>query len=176
MTEYNLQSIVQRLLAHLVPDDDDKLATPLPSAAHALSRIAVADTTLPPSATATTSTTLTAAYRLEVAQRIISMCSRDGYENVTDFEWYLSVLVDLAYVSNVGGVGETIRAQLVDVCVRVRAVRPFAVGVMGKLLNDEGMLENCREETGCSEVLWAAAWICGEYCRQVFSLQVVPCA
>ena len=97
------------------------------------------------------------------------MCSRDAYENVTDFEWYLSVLVDLAYVSNVASIGHDINSQLLDVVVRVRDVRKFAIGLMLRLLNDEILLENCRDPTSCSEVLWAAAWICGEYCSCVLT-------
>ena len=32
-------------------------------------------------------------YRTELVSRIIQMCSQDSYKFVTDFEWYLSVLV-----------------------------------------------------------------------------------
>jgi AP-3 complex subunit delta len=92
------------------------------------------------------------------------MCSQDTYENVTNFEWYLSVLVDLAHVANVD-VGAQIRDQLVDVVGRVKAARRYAVKLMHTLLNDDTILRNARDEGSCSEVLWAAAWICGEYCR-----------
>lgn len=86
---------------------------------------------------------------------------------MADFEWYLSVLVDLAYVAFVD-VGEQIRDQLVEVTVRVRAARRYSVQLMIKLLCDDTFLANAGEEGSCSEVLWAAAWICGEYCRYVF--------
>lgn len=86
------------------------------------------------------------------------------YENITNFEWYLSVLVDLAHVATVD-VGSEIRDQLVDVAGRVRGVRRFAVQLMSSLLSDEATARNIGEEGSCSEVLWAAAWICGEYCR-----------
>lgn len=104
------------------------------------------------------------AYRLTLAQRILSLGSQDLYDNVTDFEWYISVLVDLAYVARVN-VGAEIRVQLVDITGRVRAVRRYAVHVMVKLLSDDSFLHNASDEGGCPEVLWAAAWICGEYCR-----------
>jgi AP-3 complex subunit delta len=81
-----------------------------------------------------------------------------------DFEWYLSVLVDLAYVANVN-VGARIRDQLVDVVGRVKAARRCAVKLMVKLLSDDTFLEVDGDESSCTEVLWAAAWICGEYCR-----------
>ena len=85
------------------------------------------------------------------------------YDNIVDFEWYLSVLVDLAYVAGVN-VGEQIRDQLVDVTGRVRAARRYAVQLMVKLLSDDAFLFNAQEEGSCAEVLWAAAWICGEHC------------
>ena len=91
------------------------------------------------------------------------MCARDTYANVADFEWYLSVLVDLAYVASVD-VGLKIRDQLVDIVGRVKAARRYAVKLMVKLLNDDTFLLNASGEGSCAEVLWAAAWICGEYC------------
>ena len=103
------------------------------------------------------------AYRLALAQRILTICSRDTYANVTDFEWYLSVLVDLAYVASVD-VGIQIRDQLVDIVGRVKAARRYAVKLMVKLLNDDVFLLNASDEGSCEEALWAAAWICGEYC------------
>ena len=103
------------------------------------------------------------AYRLSLCQRILVICSQDTYCNVTDFQWYISVLVDLAYVAGVD-VGATIRDHLVDVVGRVRAVRRKAVELMLSLLSDEAFASSPRDG-GCTEVLWAAAWICGEHCR-----------
>lgn len=113
------------------------------------------------------------AYRLTLAQRILTLCSQGTYENVTDFEWYLSVLVDLAYIANVD-VGAQIREQLVDVTARVRAARRYAVQLMVKLLCDDSLLANAGDEGSCSEVLWAAAWICGEYCRYGYPRRYGP--
>jgi AP-3 complex subunit delta-1 len=94
------------------------------------------------------------------------MCSQSTFENVTNFEWYLSVLVDLAHVANVN-VGSEIRDQLVDVVGRVRAARPYAVKLMYTVISDDALLRNALVEGSCSEILWAAAWICGEYCQSV---------
>ena len=106
------------------------------------------------------------AYRLTLSQRILSLGSQDLYDNVTDFEWYISVLVDLAYVAR-ANVGAEIRDQLVDIAARVRGVRGYVVQLMVKLLSDDTFLHNAADEGSCAEVLWAAAWICGEYCRYV---------
>lgn len=109
------------------------------------------------------------AYRLILSQRILNICSQSTYDNVINFEWYLSVLVDLAHVANVD-VGAEIRDQLVDVVGRVRAARRYAVKLMYSLLSDDTMLRNAQDEGSCSEVLWAAAWICGEYCRYTLKI------
>ena len=48
-------------------------------------------------------------------------------------------------------------------------MRGYAVQLMVRVLSDEGFLVGVgeNEEGGCGEVLWGAAWICGEYCRYV---------
>ncbi|KAL0951907.1 hypothetical protein HGRIS_008562 [Hohenbuehelia grisea] len=161
----SLQPIVQRILSHLVQDTS---STVLPTAAQSLAQHAVptspgsAKTHIPPSQSP--------AYRLVLAERILTICSQSTYENVTNFEWYLSVLVDLAHVANVD-VGGQIRDQLVDVVGRVRGVRRYAVKLMYTLLIDDTMLQNARDEGACPEVLWAAAWICGEYCSELVEPQ-----
>lgn len=158
VTRHNLQSIVQQLLSHLVQQDGPSL----PSAVRSLSQHVVP--TIPSKASSAPSQS--PAYRLVLSQSIISMCSSSTYDNVLDFEWYLSVLVDLAYISNVD-IGGQIRDQLVDVVGRVRAARAYAVKLMVKVLSDETFLLNAGEPGSCSEVLWAAAWICGEFCEYV---------
>lgn len=149
----NLQSIIQQLLAYLVKD-----SSAMPAATQSL----LQSTSSNPSSSL--SPNLSPAYRLTLSQRILGMGSHSTYENVTNFEWYLSVLVDLVHVANVD-IGAEIRDQVVDIAGRVRGVRPFAVKLMSSLLADENMLRNVHEQGCCSEVLWAAAWICGEYCE-----------
>ncbi|KAF9503919.1 hypothetical protein BS47DRAFT_1401941 [Hydnum rufescens UP504] len=83
----------------------------------------------------------------------------------------ISVLVDLAYVSNVGSIGRDINDKLLDVVVRVKGMRAFAARLMLRLLNDEILLENCRDPTSYSEVLWAAAWSCRKYYLELASSQ-----
>ncbi|GLB43563.1 putative part of the AP-3 complex, an adaptor-related complex which is not clathrin-associated [Lyophyllum shimeji] len=156
----NLQSIVQQVLSHLVPES----SSILPTAAQSLAQHTVP--TSPSGVVPYISPSQSPAYRLVLCQRILTMCSQSTYENVTNFEWYISVLVDLAHVANVD-VGSEIRDQLVDVVGRVRAIRRYAVRLMYQLLSDDTLLRNAHEEGSCSEVLWAAAWICGEYCDEL---------
>jgi AP-3 complex subunit delta len=159
----NLQSIVQQLLSHLARLENSTSLSP--TASQALSQQAAPSSPVTPKPLVSPSES--PAYRLALAQRILVICYRDTYENVTDFEWYLSVLVDLAYIASVN-VGTEIRDQLVDVVGRVRAARRYAVKLMVKLLNDESFLLNASDQGSCAEILWAAAWICGEYCRYGF--------
>ncbi|KAF8240817.1 Ap3d1 protein [Tricholoma matsutake] len=157
----NIQSIVQQVLSHLVPETS---SSTLPTAAQSLVQHTIPTPT--PGAKLYTSPSQSPAYRIVLSQRILNICSQSTYENITNFEWYISVLVDLAHVANVN-VGVEIRDQLVDVVGRVRTVRQYAVKLMYTLLSDETMLRNAQDEGSCSEVLYAAAWICGEYCNEL---------
>jgi AP-3 complex subunit delta-1 len=158
VTKDSLQSTVQQLLSYLVRPD----STPFPAAATSLTDAI----TSPPSegAELTLLPTQLASYRLTLVQRLLSMCSHDTYDNIVDFQWYLSVLLDLTYHASVN-VGEQIRDQLVDIVARVKAVKRWAVELMTRLLRDDTFLANSQEEGSCAEVLWAAAWICGENSR-----------
>ncbi|PIL31329.1 hypothetical protein GSI_06027 [Ganoderma sinense ZZ0214-1] len=160
VSRHNLQPILQHLLSHLVKTE----SVALPSASEVLSQFGTGGDA--PAVRPGGLPSQSPAYRLTLAQRILSLGSQDVYDNVTDFEWYISVLVDLAYVARVD-VGAEIREQLVDITGRVRATRRYAVQVMVKLLSDESFLHNASDDGGCPEVLWAAAWICGEYCSEL---------
>jgi AP-3 complex subunit delta len=88
---------------------------------------------LPPSNTTTnslsSSTLLEPAYRTDIIHRIIYVCSQNSYANITSFEWYVAVLVDLTYVAGVK-VGDLLKNQLMDVGVRVKSVRAYCVRAM----------------------------------------------
>lgn len=106
---------------------------------------------------------------------------------MTDFEWLMSVLIDIVYVvpddipasstlggldlgNGAGSVGRSIREMMVDLVVRVKSVRRFAVRLCTKLLGDESIVLNVKDEADgtygtAGEVLWSAAWIIGEYPR-----------
>jgi len=159
--ERNIQAIVDRLLAHLAPPENASAA--LPSAAASLAALSNSGqaATQDPSTTSA-SVSLSPAYRLLLTQRLLAIITHDTYVNITDFEWVVSVLVDVAYVSNVN-VGARIKEILLDVVGRVRSVRPFAVKVLEKALNDEGLREKAREKTGEDGLIEAAVWICAEY-------------
>ena len=117
-------------------------------------------------------------YRISVIRQILEMCSRDTYTNITDFEWYIDVLVQLVRVSpatrssatekedsnftdNIGnGIGQELR----NVAVRVKSVRSEALDAAQSLV-----LVDRRDQmfpasgNGGQGVLECAGWLVGEY-------------
>ncbi|KAK9453464.1 adaptin N terminal region-domain-containing protein [Dipodascopsis uninucleata] len=97
-------------------------------------------------------------YRAEVVRRILDMCSNNTYANVTNFEWYIAVLVDLVKISEgIKDVGVEIGLELQNVAVRVRSVRDNAVNAAARMVCDRNIL---NKNVG---VLKYASWIVGEY-------------
>jgi hypothetical protein len=110
------------------------------------------------------------------------MISRDAYSAVPDFEWAISVLIDLTYVicgsSSLGdppsrsstfppryasnkpasSIDSEVAFLFKDIAVRVRAVRPSAAALSAKCIADDQFWA-----LGAWEVMGAAVWICGEY-------------
>ncbi|KAL7056612.1 hypothetical protein AAHC03_020844 [Spirometra sp. Aus1] len=68
-------------------------------------------------------------FRSELVSTIIKICSQDNYCYIASFQWYVSVLVELAQLNEAKN-GELISNQLLDVTVRVATVRSFAVSQM----------------------------------------------
>ena len=100
-------------------------------------------------------------YRDELVSRIVDMCSRDKYGYLSDFVWYLGVLVKLARLRGARH-GALLAEQLVDIAMRVKPVRAYAARDMVCLLLDE-RLEVGQGLESVADVLAAAAWIAGEY-------------
>ncbi|KEF51397.1 uncharacterized protein A1O9_12546 [Exophiala aquamarina CBS 119918] len=117
-------------------------------------------------------------YRHEIITRILNMCSHNIYSNVTDFEWYIEILVHLVRhlpadkpgslntgsdetksspASRVGG-------QLLDIAVRVKELRPETTKAAETLilLSNRAIIFPAHG-SGQSEVLTSAAWMCGEF-------------
>ncbi|KAL5640003.1 hypothetical protein ACGC1H_007340 [Rhizoctonia solani] len=182
----NIQSIVQQLLDHLIKPPSQ----PSQSASSALRALVSGTASTPAPASipaATPSKSQTEAYRLVVARRILHMLSRDAYSAVPDFEWALSVLIDLTYIicgssslpidpsstfpprytskSNLtSSIDSEIAFLFRDVAVRVRAVRPSAAALAAKCIADEQFWG-----LGAWDVVGAAVWVCGEYASELDS-------
>ncbi|GMT16862.1 hypothetical protein PFISCL1PPCAC_8159, partial [Pristionchus fissidentatus] len=113
-------------------------------------------------------------YRDELLSRIISICSYNNYTYITNFEWYISVLVELTKVEGTKH-GAKIAEQIQDVTVRVESIRHFSVSQMALLVENAQLLLNSTvsQRSNISEVLLAAAWICGEYSEHVSNIPAV---
>jgi AP-3 complex subunit delta-1 len=101
-------------------------------------------------------------YRDEVLSKIVYMCSQNNYQYVTNFEWYITVLVEMTRFEGTRQ-GHLIAGQMLDVTIRVRDVRPFAVKQMATILENTHLFSGSTHENGICEVLYAAAWITGEF-------------
>ncbi|KAI0123107.1 adaptin N terminal region-domain-containing protein [Xylariales sp. AK1849] len=125
-------------------------------------------------------------YRIDVINRILSMCSQDNYANLTDFEWYIDVLIQLVRTaplprpvsdmdslsasgkSNVGDVSERIGDELRTITVKVPAIRQACVEaaevIMGQFSRDTPIGHPI-----VSGVLKSVAFIIGEFASETRS-------
>lgn len=102
-------------------------------------------------------------YRDELVGKIMFMCSRDKYAQMTDFSWYISILVKLSYVQDTSH-GDLIASQIMDVSMRVLPVRVYAVRQMMKLIIDHDYkTKKLMMDSLMIETLPSAAWVVGEY-------------
>lgn len=82
--------------------------------------------------------------------------------SVASFCRYISILVELTRLEGTRH-GHLIAAQMLDVAIRVKAIRKFAVSQMSVLLDSTHLVASSTQRNGICEVLYAAAWICGEF-------------
>jgi len=101
-------------------------------------------------------------YKDELVDKIINICSQGNYQFILDFEWYITVLVELTHVHGTKH-GLRISDQLMDVTIRVKIIREFAVASMINLLHDTRLTGENPVEGGICEVVFAAGWIIGEF-------------
>ena len=131
---------------------------------------------------------LPAEYKINVIHRILDMCSKDTYANITDFGWYIDTLIQLVKLvpntdrlsselhdssrhsltnssaSRGADASNAIGRELRNVAVRVSMVRAEAVKAANCLLSVSGS-EGFFALIGAGRegVLTYVAWIVGEY-------------
>ncbi|MCJ1387028.1 AP-3 complex subunit delta [Xylographa soralifera] len=130
-------------------------------------------------------------YRISIIRQILAMCSRNTYTNITDFEWYIDVLVELVrlvpkstkgslspsgLIKPVAGsdseVSAVIGAELRNVAVRVNSVRAEVVRAADLLVgNRRKQISAIETEHNGMAVLAYAAWIVGEYADSLSNRQ-----
>ncbi len=126
-------------------------------------------------------------YRTAVAKRILEMCSRDTYANISDFVWYTDVLVELVPLAPVAAtpvssaeatsspdayaagteegldVTRDIGLEMLNVAVRVKDVRLEATRAAEKLILGAWATAPGLSPMAGRAFLTPAAWIVGEY-------------
>ncbi|KAF2098947.1 Adaptor protein complex AP-3 delta subunit [Rhizodiscina lignyota] len=123
-------------------------------------------------------------YRISVMKQILTLCSHETYANVTDFEWYINILVKLVRVcppikrdsSSANGastgsatpdrrdISYEIGDELLNVAVRVRSLRAdTTMAAQSLLLIDQREYLFPTTGNGGQGVLSSAAWLAGEY-------------
>jgi len=104
-------------------------------------------------------------YKDLIILKIIELCSMGTYQFISDFEWYINILVRLAQIQETTH-GKLIASQFLDVVIRVKTVRAYGTKQMIQLLKNPKLMSN-PTSNGICEVLYAAAWIVGEFCNYV---------
>ena len=94
----------------------------------------------------------------EILGSILSTCSRNVYEIIEDFDWYVSLLGEMSRIPHCQK-GKEIEHQLIDIGMRVKDARLQLVRVGRDLLIDPALLGN----PFLHGILSAAAWVSGEY-------------
>ncbi|KAH0789014.1 Adaptin N terminal region family protein [Histomonas meleagridis] len=94
-------------------------------------------------------------FKDQLFTKIITICSKDDYALVTDFDWYISILMD--FISE-GGFScyDVVSEQLMDLALRVPDMRKRLVIEMG------GLFENI-EFKDATQLLLIASHIIAEY-------------
>lgn len=121
-------------------------------------------------------------YRREVITRILDMSSHQTYANITDFEWYLDILVQLVrlvppILNNISGINDRaleratnasipsrIGNQILDIAVRVKSLRLEATRAADSLVlvsNRQSLFPSAGD--GAEGVLQPVVWVVGEY-------------
>ncbi|ORX88262.1 Adaptor protein complex AP-3 delta subunit [Anaeromyces robustus] len=103
-------------------------------------------------------------YRNCIVNNILTICSKDKYANITNFQWYIYILCNLAFVENISVI-DSVAKQLMDVCIRLRdtPLKKFFIDKMVELLKNKAIYEKKFIKSGNSDILYVAAYLLGEY-------------
>ncbi|KAJ5070620.1 ap-3 complex subunit delta-1 [Anaeramoeba ignava] len=100
-------------------------------------------------------------YGDDLINRILEIGHKQNYELIRDFEWFFNVLMKLT-IRKGTTVGEKIASEIMNVMIRVKAIREYGVKCLLSLINDNRLIsENANDSM--IEVLYAAAWCLGEF-------------
>ncbi len=195
VNQSNLVAVIQRLMLQLknapniVPGNDTDRARVFQVEPAADSDGEDPEAALRPLNGGVDSTTpLSAEYRVAIIRKILEMCSKDNYANITDFQWYIDTLLQLVKLtpatvrSSLGhqlsyqhqisdapidkeeDVAYAIGSQLLNVAVRVKTVRAEAVHAANVLVTAD-LTKSATNVLGLgfNGALGFAVWIVGEF-------------
>ncbi|GKZ70185.1 AP-3 complex subunit delta [Aspergillus niger] len=129
-------------------------------------------------------------YRVQVLHRILDICSSDNYSNLTDFEWYVDVLMRLVtllpaysedtFLTNAthkeqetlsqSNITDRIGSEIRNIAVRVREVRMEATRAAESLvLTDNRQTLFAGVPMSNNSALGPLAWVVGEYAQYLSS-------
>ncbi|GLA91990.1 AP-3 complex subunit delta [Aspergillus tubingensis] len=129
-------------------------------------------------------------YRVQVIHRILDICSFDNYSNLTDFEWYVDVLIRLVtllpadsedtFMTNAthneqetlsqSNITDRIGSEIRNIAVRVRDVRMEATRAAESLIlidNRQTLFSGVPMSN--NSALGPLAWVVGEYAQYLSS-------
>lgn len=117
-------------------------------------------------------------YRIDVVSRILYMSSKDNYSNITDFDWYIDVLIQLIRMvpvsrstsdenplsikKSAGKAAQKVGDELRSVAVKVKAMTSTAVRAAEDILRQQ-IEDSPPGHSIQSEALQSVTWILGEY-------------
>eukprot|EP01061_Rhynchopus_euleeides_P041815 TRINITY_DN730_c0_g3_i3.p1 TRINITY_DN730_c0_g3~~TRINITY_DN730_c0_g3_i3.p1 ORF type:complete len:919 (+),score=494.86 TRINITY_DN730_c0_g3_i3:178-2934(+) len=104
-------------------------------------------------------------FRNIIVKHVVDMCRQQQYAFVTNFEWYLRVLMDLTQ-SNIQHFehGDLLEEEFLNVIIRVRDVRPFGIKCVAALLCNPMVYQSAEDpKSTLSRVLKAANYLASEY-------------
>eukprot|EP01064_Diplonema_japonicum_P009655 TRINITY_DN1712_c0_g2_i1.p1 TRINITY_DN1712_c0_g2~~TRINITY_DN1712_c0_g2_i1.p1 ORF type:complete len:1237 (+),score=417.36 TRINITY_DN1712_c0_g2_i1:40-3750(+) len=114
-------------------------------------------------------------FRNTIVKYIVDICRQQNYTFVTNFEWYLRVLMDLtqSHIQKFEH-GGLLEQELMTVVIRVKAVRAFGVKAMCSLLCNPMIYQKAENnKSTLAKVLKAAAYLASEYVKFVPNKQAV---
>jgi hypothetical protein len=93
-------------------------------------------------------------YYFKLGKTIIALFKHNCYSNITDFEWYIEVLLELSKYTYLK-IGHLIKEQLIQVCFYKESIRPYMISTLLEVFSNWVSLD--------SEVISAIGWIIGEF-------------
>lgn len=85
-------------------------------------------------------------YRDQVIGTILYICGKDKYAQLIDFPWYIAVLTKLITIEG-SKQSSAVATQLIDVCLRVKDIRDYAVHSMLPFLLDLDLVLSLPKES-----------------------------